>query len=159
MRIEKIISGWEPMAAACSGSSPRRIAAYTAQDGLPSDSVRGITDDGAGGLWIGTYQGLVHLLTKPEAKLTTYDLKDGLPDNMLFALHRDRSQSLWIGSRMGLIQFKDGKFTTFAAAPGLVNLSVHSIAEDREGICGSALKAACIAFAMSVSPSTAKPTG
>ena len=108
----------------------RRLTTYTTDDGLPSDSVRTITDDGAGGVWIATNSGLAHWQAE---RFTTYTDRDGMLSYDLFALCRGRAGSLWIGSNYGLTQFKDGRFINYTASQGLSNPNVYSVAEDREG--------------------------
>ena len=108
----------------------RRLTTYTADDGLPSDSVRAITDDGAGGVWVATNSGLAR---RQGEGFTTYTDKDGMLSYELSALYRDRAGSLWIGSNYGLTQRKDQRFFNYTVADGLSHPNVHSIAEDREG--------------------------
>ena len=108
----------------------RRLATYTADDGLPSDSVRAITEDGTGGIWIATNSGLAH---QKAGRFTTYTDKDGMLSYDLFALCRDRAGSLWVGSNYGLTQLKGDRFINYTTAQGLSHPEVHSLAEDREG--------------------------
>lgn len=108
----------------------RRLTTYTVDDGMPSDSVRAITDDGAGGLWISTNSGLAH---RQAERFKTYTDRDGMLSYDLSALCRDRAGSLWIGSNYGLTRLRDGRFVNYTAAQGLSSPLVYSIAEDGAG--------------------------
>jgi signal transduction histidine kinase/ligand-binding sensor domain-containing protein len=108
----------------------RAVTTYTTDDGLPSDVVWAVTDDGAGGTWISTSSGLAH---RHEGKFLVYTAHDGLPSSYATALLRDRTGSLWIGSSLGLAQFKNERFVNYTPADGLSTPSVMSLAEDRDG--------------------------
>ena len=108
----------------------RAVTTYTTDEGLPSDVVWAVTDDGAGGAWISTSSGLAH---RQEGKFVVYTADDGLLSSYVTALLRDRAGSLWIGSDVGLTRFKDGRFVNFTPAEGLSAPAVRSLAEDTEG--------------------------
>ena len=108
----------------------KKLTTLTVEDGLPSDNIRTIIDDGESGVWIATTAGLVHWQT---GKITTYTAKDGMLSDYATALCRDRNGSLWVGSELGLVQFKEGKFTRFTQSEGLSNPTVSIIFEDRDG--------------------------
>jgi len=105
--------------------------AFTYQRGDPmAESVCPITDDGAGGLWVGaTCGGLLHF---KAGGFTVYTEKNGLPHNCIWALHRDPDGTLWIGTAGGgLTRFKDGRFASYVDGPATAN--VYAIHRDREG--------------------------
>jgi signal transduction histidine kinase/ligand-binding sensor domain-containing protein len=108
----------------------RAVTTYTTDNGLPSNTVFAITDDGSGGTWIGTDSGLAHVRA---GKTTVYTDKDGLLSSYVNALLRDRAGSLWIGSNFGLTQLKDGRFINYTPAHGLSGPVVMTLAEDRDG--------------------------
>lgn len=108
----------------------RRLKTYTMEDGLPSDSVRSVTDDGAGGFWISTAAGLAHW---HGGKFTNYTDRDGMLSYAVTALCRGRDGSLWIGSNYGLTQFHNGRFVNYSPKQGLSNPNVHAIMEDSGG--------------------------
>ena len=76
----------------------RAVTTYTTDNGLPSNTVFAVTDDGIGGLWIATGSGLARLRA---GKITVYTDKDGMLSPYVTALLRDRAGSLWIGSNSG----------------------------------------------------------
>jgi signal transduction histidine kinase/ligand-binding sensor domain-containing protein len=109
----------------------RAVTTYTTDNGLPSDSVRAVTDDGIGGTWISTSSGLAHVSGE---KVTVYTDRDGLPSPYVTSLLRDRAGNLWIGSNRGVTRLKDRRFVTYTPpAQGLSGLAVMSLAEDRTG--------------------------
>ncbi len=108
----------------------RRLVTYTTEDGLPSDSVRSVTDDGAGGFWIATFGGLAHWRA---GKFTNYTDRDGMLSYDVATLCRARDGTLWIGSNYGLTQFKSGRFVNYGPKQGLSDPPVHAIMEDRDG--------------------------
>jgi signal transduction histidine kinase/ligand-binding sensor domain-containing protein len=108
----------------------RVVTTYTTDDGLPSDHVWAVTDDGTGGTWISTSSGLAH---QRAGKFVGYTEKDGLLSLYVTALLRDRAGRLWIGSNLGLTQFKDGRFVNYTPAEGLSTPTVMSLGDDRDG--------------------------
>jgi len=109
---------------------PRRVVTYTAEDGLPSDSVRAITGDGADGMWISATLGLSHWRA---GKFTNYTPRDGLLSPYVAALCRDSAGRLWIGSNYGLTRLADGRFSNYTPAQGLSNPNVSALAEGPDG--------------------------
>ena len=82
----------------------------------------------AGGLWIGTYDGLSHY---KDGKFTSWREADGLPSRTVRSLYEDADGTLWIGSYDGgLGRFKDGKFTRYNTKTGLPNDGAFQILED-----------------------------
>jgi signal transduction histidine kinase/ligand-binding sensor domain-containing protein len=97
------------------------IVAYSAGNGLADESFLPITDDGAGGLWIGSTK-LYHF----QAGALTND-----PENVAtWSLLRDRQGSLWIGAYGALHTLKDGRYTGYRFFDGT---PVTSLYEDRQG--------------------------
>ena len=61
-----------------------------------------IVDDGTGGLWIGTDDGLRHLNARAKLISVARSGMRGLPSGRIQAVLRDRSGSLWVGTATGL---------------------------------------------------------
>jgi diguanylate cyclase (GGDEF)-like protein len=75
--------------------------------GLSSASLRDIVDDGAGGMWVSTDNGLDHLhADTDEVEHFRHDSNDPdtLPDNRARGLFRDRDGALWVGTLSGLVR-------------------------------------------------------
>lgn len=67
--------------------------------------VTAITDDGRGGLWVGSHQGLDHF-DPQRGHFTAMPNDPEQPDHLsgvyIFALHRDADQQLWVSTRYGV---------------------------------------------------------
>lgn len=76
------------------------------QDGLPSYCVNDVCADGENGVWLGTYEGLVHIpdIRQPR-KFSTYDHRQGLKENHIRALQFDRSGHIWLSTFTGISCF------------------------------------------------------
>ncbi|MBM3237919.1 response regulator [Candidatus Poribacteria bacterium] len=110
-------------------ASPLRT--YTTTDGLPSNSVRSISEDDAGNLWIGTLQGLSHFDGK---RFVTYGREQGL----LCLCHRsstkDARGQLWFSTSMGGIYRYDGKhFQQLTTDGGLPSNCITGLVPQPDG--------------------------
>ncbi len=105
---------------------------WTAEDGLPQNSIMAIIQTRDGYLWLGTLEGLVRF---DGVTFTVFDKTntEEIKHNVVFVLYEDREGSLWIGTQGGLNRFKNGKFTSFTTKDGLANDIVLSLNEDKEG--------------------------
>ncbi|MCU0443194.1 MAG: histidine kinase [Bacteroidia bacterium] len=86
---------------------------WQVQDGLPTNSIRAITQTHEGYLWIGTNGGLARF---DGLKFTHYDIGRiaVLRSNRIVALMEDSRKRLWIGTYGGgLCYYQDGKFESF----------------------------------------------
>lgn len=86
---------------------PRQIVAYTAEAGLADQSYYAITDDGAGGLWLGSPGPHYPLYHYRGGKFTPYDIGANAR-----SLYRDRAGTLWIGTEKGLYRLQGGRLLT-----------------------------------------------
>jgi len=85
-----------------------RFVTYIAgPSGLSNSSLRDIVDDGAGGVWVATDDGLDHLHTDTgQVDHLRHNGADAgsLPDNRIRALFRDSGGTLWVGTAAGLVR-------------------------------------------------------
>ena len=82
----------------CAAALPEgRFLNYRAEDGLPSNTVYAIVQDGNGCLWIGTSNGLCRF---DGARFQT--IQDGLPARRVTSLAVDAGGRLWVGTKAGL---------------------------------------------------------
>jgi len=107
-----------------------RFSVFTTQDGLPNNTTKALSEDGEGGMWVGTYGGLARF---KDGRFTAYTTRDGLPSNTITVLQRDRDGALWIGTAGGLVRFKDERFTAYTTRDGLPHNGVRALRVDRAG--------------------------
>jgi ligand-binding sensor domain-containing protein len=96
--------------------------------------VRGLLEDRAGTLWIGTAgEGLGAL--HPGAPLRILRAADGMPNDAPTALYEDAEGTLWAGTwGDGIARLRDGKVVgTYTMKDGLASDSVKVITQDRDG--------------------------
>ncbi|WP_299780596.1 two-component regulator propeller domain-containing protein [uncultured Formosa sp.] len=75
-----------------------------AKDNLDWKRIRSLFTDSEGGVWVGTYAGLIRVYNGT----TTYyssQVYEGLPNNRIYALTEDTNQNIWIGCWGGLAKF------------------------------------------------------
>ncbi|HEV7746321.1 MAG TPA: two-component regulator propeller domain-containing protein [Pyrinomonadaceae bacterium] len=106
----------------------RQITAYTAATGLSDEGFIPITDDGAGGLWLGSTNLINSLYHFQDGKFTPYDI-----GNQARSLCRDHSGTLWIGTNKGLYRLQSGQLIKAHPVNSLMNQGtvVQAIYEDR----------------------------
>jgi diguanylate cyclase (GGDEF)-like protein len=110
------------------------VMRFTTRDGLPSDRIWSLEDDGAGGIWIATHGGGVARWrdSRVQQRITA---REGLPSDFARALLRDRDGTLWIGTDGGgLAAWKDGAIVrTITTRDGLPSNLIRSLHRDRDG--------------------------
>lgn len=86
---------------------------------ISSDTVRSITEDKSGNLWIGTSYGL-NKLDKNTEVFTRYTTYNGLPNNIIYGILPDEKNNLWISTNKGISKFdyKNKKFKNFGITEG-----------------------------------------
>ena len=106
------------------------VQVWRQPQGLPQNAVLTILQTRDGYLWLGTKGGLARF---DGVRFTTYDDRDKtqLRENEVWALAETRDDSLWIGTYGGgLSRLKDGKFTVYTTADGLLSHYVSSLLSD-----------------------------
>ena len=101
--------------------------------GLPQNTVVALLQTRDSYLWIGTMGGLARF---DGVRFTTFDdsNKQQLKESEIWALAEGSDQSLWIGTYGGgLSRLKDGKFTIYSTADGLVSDVVARLCADDVG--------------------------
>jgi signal transduction histidine kinase len=81
-------------------------------DGLASDHVRSLYEDGDGILWIGTYDGGLSRLK--DGRITTYTTNDGLFNNGVFQILDDQRGNFWMSSNLGIYRASRQELNDFA---------------------------------------------
>lgn len=84
------------------------------------NSIRSITEDGIGNLWIGTSEGLVKF-DKASENFKRYTDKDGLPNNTIYGVLIDNDGNPWMSTNNGISKFdiKENKFRNLSSIDGL----------------------------------------
>ena len=85
-----------------------RVRHYTAREGLSSVSVRSLTEDNAGFIYVGTVRGVDRIDPRAPVEggnVRHYTAADGLPDAEQNVAMRDRRGHLWFGTLHGLAEF------------------------------------------------------
>jgi diguanylate cyclase (GGDEF)-like protein len=107
---------------------------WTAESGLPQNSIQALIQDRLGYLWIGTQEGLVRF---DGARFTVFDSGNtpGLKSGDVRAIIQDRGGNLWVGTNGGGVTclFKGGGSKTYTVREGLCHDQVLCLLEDRLG--------------------------
>ncbi|HWC99345.1 MAG TPA: two-component regulator propeller domain-containing protein [Candidatus Sulfopaludibacter sp.] len=108
-----------------------QLVTHTSEPGAPRKDIVAIAEDVHGDLWFGGSEGLFRLRNgKFEKYLPPHFSEYG----DITALYADAGGTLWIGAHdRGLDRLRDGVFTGYGAAQGLVAMRVGSILEDNLG--------------------------
>src|SRR5262252_3739435 len=111
-----------------------RFDHWTADNGLPQNSVRDIVQTREGYLWLTTFDGLVRF---DGVRFTVFN-KSNSPDiltNRFVSLYEDGQGDLWASTESGgLTRLHQGRFTTYTTKNGLPdNYNVDSLGGDGQG--------------------------
>ncbi len=110
-----------------------RFDVWTADNGLPQNSVRDIKQTRDGYLWLATSDGLVRF---DGVRFTLFDKSNspGLTSNRFSCLYEDRAGVLWAGTdNGGLTRYDHGTFTTYTTQDGLPHNEIKRITGDEAG--------------------------
>jgi ligand-binding sensor domain-containing protein/signal transduction histidine kinase len=118
---------WVGTTSGLSQYKDNRFRNYTHKDGLLSDYVRSLCEDGAGSLWVATGKGLNRL---QGGVLSSYTRTNGLPDNSVRGVWQDRNGRLWIGSDKGVTCYEQGKFSVLNAGAAQADGFVQAFCDD-----------------------------
>jgi len=112
---------------------PYRIRAWQTDDGLPQNLVYAITQTADGYLWVGTREGLARFDGVRFVALGE-NAPAELSRGWISALCTSHDGSLWIGCEgYGLARYKDGRFTPFSEADGLLSNLIRCLLEAKDG--------------------------
>jgi signal transduction histidine kinase/ligand-binding sensor domain-containing protein/DNA-binding response OmpR family regulator len=99
--------------------------------------IRGLEEDAAGNIWIGSIGGGIAVYNPDSKQFTTYDFaQTGLNLDYITTITKDRLGNMWIGTiGNGLYQFnaRTKKFTLFSSRERLPDGYIHKILEDNTG--------------------------
>jgi ligand-binding sensor domain-containing protein/two-component sensor histidine kinase len=102
------------------GGAPPMFRQYTSREGLSTNSVQTLQEDGAGFIYAGTAAGVDRI--DPQAPVDSRRIRhftnaDGLPDTQLTTSFRDSRGHLWFGSLHGLAEFDPSRQPRHAPPP------------------------------------------
>lgn len=109
-----------------------RFDHWTADNGLPQNSVYGIVQTRDGYLWLATVDGLARF---DGARFTIFNKSNspGIVNNRFVSLFEDARGDLWAGTEeSGVVRFSDGRFEHFGADAGIPR-SLYWIVADAGG--------------------------
>jgi signal transduction histidine kinase/ligand-binding sensor domain-containing protein len=110
-----------------------RFDYWTADTGLPQNSVRAIHQTRDGYLWLATSDGLVRF---DGVRFTIFDKSNtpGISSNRFSALHESPDGALWAGTEnSGVTRLYQGRFSAYTTERGLSNNFVRGITGDEAG--------------------------
>ncbi len=94
------------------------VRRVTATRALGSLAVTCIAGDRAGGLWVGTTNGLSRF---NGTNVTRFTVAEGLPSDVISSVHVSAPNTVWITTRKGMCQYKEGRLSPLefhADSPG-----------------------------------------
>ena len=108
------------------------LESYSAEKGLPQNSVTDLLQTGDGYLWIVTPFGLSRF-DGVSFKTFSPGNTPGLHENMFTSLAEDEDGVLWAGTRDGLLRYQNGPFEQLDASHGLPDARVDGLCGRRKG--------------------------
>jgi signal transduction histidine kinase len=120
-----------------------RLDHWTADNGLPQNSIRDIVQTRDGYLWLATHDGLVRF---DGVRFTVFDKSNspGIITNRFMWLYEDAQGDLWAATEyLGLTRLHQGRFVTYTTETGLPGNRIDVLGEDGYGnlmfFCGNHL--------------------
>lgn len=117
---------------------------YGRTDGLSSNLIQGIVEDGEGGFWLSTANGLTHLKQEPSGPtFRRYFRSDGLSSDAFnrFAFHRASDGRLYFGGVNGLSAFYPHELADQATDAKVVITQITLYGRGRERLLNKDLEA------------------
>lgn len=120
------------------GTSEGEWTVARISEGLPNNIVTALTRSAAGGLWLGTTDGLIELTAQDAAGFDfsaarRFSVDDGLPSARILALATGGDGRIWVGTDAGLATVLDDRVEAVAELKGLLDDSVRDIAIAEDG--------------------------
>lgn len=113
--------------------SQYRFTQWTADSGLPQNSVRGLVQTPDGFLWVATLNGVARF---DGVRFQVFDKGNtpGISSSRFVAMVRGVGSDLWLASEDGnVVRLHDGRFITLGSATGLRPHSVSAITAGENG--------------------------
>ena len=110
-----------------------RFDHWTADNGLPQNSVRDIVQTRDGYIWLTTFDGLVRF---DGVRFTVFNKSNspGIVTNRFYFLYQDAQGDLWAMTEdAGVTRLHAGRFTTYTTVQGLPDNKINAIGGDGQG--------------------------
>lgn len=121
------------MLCAVGAAAQYRFDSWTADNGLPQNSVYSIQQTPDGYLWLTTLDGLVRF-DGVEFTIFNKSNSKNLTTNRFTNLFAETDGALWLGTEeSGLAHFRGGQFQIFTTADGLPSNEIHQVQRDLDG--------------------------
>lgn len=108
------------------------IRNYGLKDGLSSNVVLSMHEDGNNNIWLGTAYGGVCKLDPATNKITRYTHENGLAGDVVYAINEDANGNIWFGTKEGASRLDPatGTFRNYTTADGLGGNNVYRVFRD-----------------------------
>jgi signal transduction histidine kinase/ligand-binding sensor domain-containing protein len=109
-----------------------RFDQWTADTGLPQNSIHAIHQARDGYIWLVTSDGLVRF---DGVRFTVFNKSNspGIAGNRFICLYEDIQGDLWFGSENGVTRLRRGVFTTYTTSHGLTHNLIRGVTGDEAG--------------------------
>jgi signal transduction histidine kinase/CheY-like chemotaxis protein/streptogramin lyase len=113
----------------------KRFQKVTAQEGSAFDRVNGLLVDSARRLWVASLEGLYRSTPAdlPPVRFERLNPPGGSRNEAYFRMALGASGAVWIASSGGLLRWKEGQWTRFGQAQGLIAPDITHVTEDADG--------------------------
>lgn len=109
-----------------------RVEELTKSPGGPANSIRAVTRDRSGHLWIGlTNGGLAQLGDHGNLKIS-YGPKEGIPSGPVNCILADETNRLWVGTKQGLALIDGRRVKVFTTRDGLPSDNIRRLILGRD---------------------------
>jgi ligand-binding sensor domain-containing protein/signal transduction histidine kinase len=108
-----------------------RVVGGTDPGGFAKTMIPAVTQDHAGGIWVGT--GGAGLFLKRHGSADVLRVEVDLPDQTVSAVVEDREQNVWVGTSDGLVRLSAPEIETLGRRNGLADENVTTLYCDPRG--------------------------
>lgn len=108
----------------------QRFENYSTRNGLPSNLVNAIAEDGDGAIWAATDEGVARLR---NGTWRTFGEADGLPSARAHAIFASVEHGVWAGTAKGAARLQGDRFVPWPTPPGKPAAWIQAIAGEPDG--------------------------
>lgn len=97
--------------------------------GISNNDIKALLEDNDENLWVGTANGINRLKRAPAGGV---EIEHYFQHTVITCLFEDRERNIWVGTNgSGLKRIRDGIFTSYTTADGLLNNYIYSLCQDK----------------------------